>query len=225
MNSATKYLIAIALIMPVLAMAQKSSKTRPPASVFPRVGTVFINTYYVTDSLGALVPDSIAKPGMLDDTQRVVLSGVKSHGKTNCIAMLGLHHTDTNIFSYAKNGDVWLLNTGRGGTWIRLPFGLDPGKPLTSATTLDTGTIMGKHYEQFDHDVTQVLGYDTSSVSGTVFACIKLQIVHVKVFESKPYMNAETYWFAPALGYFVRVNFGWDLQYFLNQQIRKYSES
>ena len=215
----SKYLIAAFLFMPVLAIAQKSGSP----IMLPKAGSIFINTYYATDSSGAPVLKSVVDPEMPDDTQRVVYSGIRSHGRPNCVELTGPSHNDTNVLSYSKNGDVWQLNTGRGSKWLRFPFSLRPGKRLTTSPKLDTGSLLGKHYEEFDHDETQTLGHDTVSINGKSFDCIKLRVIHVKVYQGTPYLNAETNWYAPELGYIIRANFGWGGSYFLNQQVKSYS--
>jgi hypothetical protein len=215
-----KYLVALFILLPVLAAAQKSKSSVP--IILPKAGTVLINTYYVTDSSGAHVPKDTVDPEMPDDTQRVVYSGIESHGRPHCITLTGPSNEDTNVLSYAKNGDVWQLNTGRGSKWLRFPFGLPSGKRLTSSPKLNKGSVLGKAYEELDHDVTQVVGHDTVTIMGKPFDCIKLQVLHIKVYKGSSFPNVETDWYSPQLGYIVRANFGWGGSYFLNQQVKSY---
>ena len=209
------------------AVAQVHSKSggekhiRATDVILPKVGTRFINTYFVTDSSGRMVAKSVVDPEMVDDTQIAVKSGVQAHGRANCLETTGPGHEDTNVYSFAKNGDVYLLNTNHGEKWDRLPFGLPVGKLLKTDPASDTGTMLGKHYEMMDHREFLVMGHDTSSINGTVYECLKLRLSEVKIFEGKEYVNGTTYWFAPELGYIIRENFGWGGSYFLNQEAIK----
>jgi hypothetical protein len=205
-----------------IAKSQTSHEKTLPLFSLPKVGTVFVNTYYATDSSGALVPKSVADPEMGDDTQIVVHAGIRAHGKSNCTATTGPAHQDTNYISYAKNGNVWIINTNHPQKWTYLPFGLKPGKILKTSDVSDTGTVMGRHYDMVDHDETQVLGRDTVTADGKTYDCIKLQIVHYFEYEDNQYANAETFWYAPAIGYFPRISTGWNVRYFLNQQVKVY---
>jgi hypothetical protein len=93
---------------------------------------------------------------------------------------------------------------------------------LKTSNKADTGTVMGRHYDMVDHDETQVLGHDTVTIGDKTYDCIKLQIVHYFEYEDNQYANAETFWYAPAIGYFPRLSTGWNVSYFLNQQVKSY---
>ena len=201
--------------------AMSQTHVVPTAQTLPKVGTRFINTYFVTDSSGRPVARSVADPEMGDDTQFVVKVGVSSHGRKNCMLTTGPGHADTNIYSYAPNGDLYFFNTNH-PTWDRLPFGLEKGKVIKTKPIWDTGTVIGRHYEMTVHREYYVVGNDTASFGGKVFHCIKLRLVDVKVWEGQEYLNGTTYWYSPELGYFVRENYGWGGSYFLNQQIADY---
>jgi len=219
------------------SIAQKSAKKAkasdykaPVCSSIPKVGTSFVNTYYLLDSAGKYVPGNVEDPKIPDDSQYVVLSGEMIDGHKNSIAFTNKFHEDTTYMSYDANGDVWLKAKRRGDKWERLPFGLQPGKILKTKELLDTGHVMGSNYGILTHSETQVLGMDTVNVLGKTYDCIKMQIVvytrydpkHHKGLEDQHYANAMNYWYIPEIGYFGRINFGWGGSYFLNQELKSY---
>jgi hypothetical protein len=189
---------------------------------------MIVNTYYATDSSGALVPKSEADPDLFDDTLVVIRSGFKAFGRSNCVAFEGLPYVerprDTTLYSYAKNGDVYTRTLSRDSTWGRLPFGLKPGKVLRESLPPTHGTMLGKPYTFTNDRTTQVLGYDTATFGGKVYPCIELRRVEFHVYEHELSSNAYTYWYSPDLGYLIRSNYGWDGPYFLNQGLKIYRE-
>ena len=208
----------------LLAQTPKEQSGGPPKANLPKVGTFIVNTYYATDSSGALVPRSVADPDLYDDTLIVIRSGFKAFGKSNCVEFEGQPYIerprDTTIYSYAKNGDIYLRTLGRDSTWDRLPFGLKPGKVLSESLPPSNGTMFGKPYTYTNDRRTQVLGYDTSSFNGKVYPCIELLRVELHVYNGELSSNDYTYWFSPDLGYLIRSNFGWDGPYFMNQGLK-----
>jgi hypothetical protein len=196
----------------------------------PRTGTTFINTYYATDSAGHIPPKDSTDPRMPDDTVDVALSGQTLHGRPNTVAITARAHGDTTFLSYATNGDLWILNTGKSHKWERLTFGTQPGKMSHTSAKLDSGHVMGNYYALYKHDELQVIGWDTLRVGGISTPTIRLRIVSVMSYDKKrmhghapeeEYRNATNYWYAPSLGYFARINFGWDSKYFLNQELKE----
>jgi hypothetical protein len=200
-------------------------KSRPlvgSKAVIPKVGTTFIKTHYLTDSSGALMTKSVDDSELPDDTQIVVRVGARAHGRSECVEITGPQHADTNIYSFAKGGDIYFLNTNHPKSWTRLPFGLTPGKIIKTEPVADTGTTLGHHYDMMAHREMYVVGHDTSSIAGKNYDCIKLRLVEVKLFEGVEYREGATYWYAPELGYFIRLNFGWGGSYFMNEQVKSY---
>lgn len=197
----------------------------------PRKGTLIVNTFYLTDSLGARVPLSEMDPGMADDSQYVVASGIAAHGKKDVVVLLGPSHPDSTFLAYEKNGDVYLLNTDRGGEWERLAFGLKKGKHLTTPIKRLSGSSLGKKYKSKDHNEVDVLGIEKAVVGERTVDATHLRMVMVMKYQQDEvdnspeatFKNAMNYWFSPALGYFTRISFGWGGKYFLNQQLKRIS--
>lgn len=214
--------------------AMASSEPKPVVSLLPKVGTVFVNTYFATDSNGMIPPKDSTDPGMPDDTVDVIASAITIHGRPNSVAITARAHSDSTFLSYAANGDVWIWNTGKSKSWQRLSFGSKAGKLIKTKTELDTGSVLGSYYALNKHDEMQVLGWDTLTLEGQPVPVQKLQSVTVMVYDKKlmrghqkppgdVFTNATNYWYAPSLGYFVKINFGWDAQYFLNQVLKSVS--
>jgi hypothetical protein len=222
--------LAVFLLIPACLLAQtpKAHSSGPGKYNLPKVGTMIVNTYYATDSAGALVPRSDADPDLYDDTLIVIRSGFSALGRSNCVAFeaqpFGERPRDTTLYSYAKNGDIYTRVSGRDSEWQVLPFGLKPGKIIKESFPPTQGTTLGKSFFFTNDRQTQVLGYDTASFNGKVYPCIELQRVELKVFEDVLYSNAYTYWFSPDLGYLIRSNYGWDGPYFLNQGLKVFRE-
>ena len=214
--------------MPTCLLAQPPKVHGPGQSNLPKVGTMIVNTYYATDSSGALVPKSEANPKIPDDTMIVLRSGFEAFGRNNCVEFEGQPQVerpkDTTIYSYSRNGDLYTRVLSRDSEWIVLPFGLKRGKVLRESLPISHGTSFGKPYTFTNDRTTQVLGYDTASFGGKVYPCIALQRVDLKVYEGTLFSNAYNYWFSPDLGYLIHSNFGWDGPYFLNQQLKVFRE-
>ena len=213
--------LILLLLAPLAGFAQHSSDEKGPIPASLKPGTMFVNTYYLTDSSDALVKPGADQEIPGDDTQIVVQSGVHLYGHSDCVAVTGPGHPDTNIYSFAKNGDVYLLNTNR-KAWDFFPFGLKPGKVVKTEPMLDTGSAVGHHYEMMDHHELYVEGHEKLGLDGTSYECTKLVMVKVDVFEGAEYKNATTYWYSPKIGYFLRAKFGWGGKFFLNQRILTY---
>ena len=196
----------------------------------PARGTVFVNTYYATDSTGAIPPRDSTDPRMPDDTVVVATRPMTFHGKGNCVAITAYAHEDTTFISYASNGDLWILNSGKANKWERLVFGQPIHKIFRTPVHLDTGHVLGSYYAMDRHSELEVLGWDTMSVAGlSALPVVRMRSVDVMAYNKKSmgghapdeeYKNATNYWYAPSLGYFARINFGWDTKYFLNQELR-----
>lgn len=185
----------------------------------PPVGTAFLNDYYVTDSSGHIVPDTVAMSPMVPDEQHVLATGIKAYGRSNCIVLCGPSHPDTTFISYSKNGDLYILHridTGK-VTWDWLPFSLKPGKVLKTKPARE---VYFKNWVLMHRREIQVVGHDTVSVSGKVYDCIKLVDVQIRSEKGVDYKNAFTYWYSPELGYLLRNSFGWNGPYFLYQHVR-----
>ena len=214
-----RYLILFILI-PGALLAQRPHSKSQPKIVLPRAGTMFVNTYYVTDSSGALVPTSVADPQLGDDTLFIVSSGVRMLGRANCIVRVAKSHPDTTLISYASNGDLYMRALARDSIWNKLPFGMALGKKTTEILPNDTGTMFGKDFDMPHERTMEVLGHDTASVGGKVYDCIKLQLVDIRQYEGHDWLQGTLFWYAPELGYLVRQNMGWNGKYFLNQQLK-----
>jgi len=193
----------------------------PPKTNLPKVGTMIVNTYYVTDSSGTLVPKSKANPKLADDTLRVIRSGASILGRENCAEFADLGGGDTTLISYAKNGDLYLRTLGKDTSWNLLPFGLPPAKVIRMKLDNDTGNLLLHEYDMPHTRTWEVLGSDTASVGGKIYRCIKLQIVDIRQYQGSDWDQGTLYWYAPEIGYFVRMNFGWNGPYFLNQQLKE----
>lgn len=219
-----RYLLAFVLfsLLPPFASAQRHHPTLPSTANLPKVGTVIINTYYVTDSSGALVPKSKADPKLPDDTLHVIRSGVPLQGRSNCIELSGASNEDTSFISYAKNGDLYMKTLGKDTSWNLIPFGLPPAKTIREKFPNDTGNLLLKEYNMPHSRTWEVLGSDTASSNGKIYHCIKLQIVDIRKYQGMDWQQGMLYWYAPEIGYFIRMNFGWNGPYFLNQQLKEY---
>ena len=201
-----------------------------PHVTLPPKGSLFVNTFFVTDSSGAVVPPSVMPTGMPDDSQYVIQSGIKFNHKSNVIALLGPSHPDTTYISYAKNGDIFLLNTTGSGKWEHLYFGARKGKLIITPTSIQSGHTLGKDYTSHDHNEIKVMGMDTVSVGDVVVPSIRMVQMVVMAYTQgagkhspeATFVNAYNYWFSPEIGYFTRINFGWNGKYFLNQQLKYY---
>ncbi len=213
-------LIPGSLLVPRSLLAQKSAKKSDVKIILPKAGTMFVNTYFVTDSSGALVPKSVADAGVEDDTLFIAQSGVKRFGRTNCIVRVAKSHPDTTIISYAPNGDLYMRAVGTDSVWNKLPLGMTPGKKTTQSLPNDSGTMFGHAFNMPHRRTVEVLGHDTASVGTTVYDCIKLQIVDIRQYQDRDWFQGTLFWFSPELGYFVRQNAGWNGKYFLNQQLK-----
>ncbi len=192
------------------------------AIALPKVGTQIVTTYFVTDSTGALVPKTTVDPKIDDDTLRVILSGVRMLGRADCALFDNLTSRDTTVVSYTANGDIYMRQFGKDTVWTRLPFGLAAGKVLRKKLPNDTATFLLHHFNMPHMRTWQVLGMDTASAGGKVYRCVKLLIDDIKRYDGKDWEQGMRYWYSPELGYFVRMNFGWDGPYFLNQQIKEF---
>ncbi len=181
---------------------------------------MFVNTYYVTDSSGALVPKSVADPELGEDTLYIAQSGVRRLGRSNCVVITATSHPDTTFISYANNGDVFLRNSARDSEWNKLSFNLPHGKKTTELLPNDTGTMYGRSYDMPHKRTTEVLGHDTASISGKIYDCIKLQLVDIRRYQGTDWLQGSLVWYSPELGYFVRKNTGWNGKYFLNEQLK-----
>jgi hypothetical protein len=204
----------------ILAVGHPNPSAAPLKTHLPKVGTMIVNTYYVTDSSGAIVPKSKVDPKMDDDTLHVVLSGVALFGRSNCIELVAAAHSDTSLISYAKNGDLYMRTVGRDSDWSRLPFGMPRGKIIRKQLPNDTGNVFLKEYNMPHSRTWQVLGNDTVSSSGKIYHCVKLQIVDIREWQGRIWKQGMLYWYAPEIGYIARMNFGWDGPYFLNQELK-----
>lgn len=229
MKTLSFVLIAIASFAVTFDAASAGSPKPRIKHTLPRPGTTFINTYYATDSLGQIPPRDSTDPRMPDDTVDVAQSGVTVYGRPNSVAITARAHGDTTFLSYAANGDLWILNTGKSHKWERLPFGAAPGKVTRTTSKLDTGHVMGNYYALQKYDELQVVRWDTLRIGGIPTPAVLLRIVSVMTYDKKrmhghapeaEYRNATNYWYAPSLGYFARISFGWDTKYFLNQELK-----
>ena len=188
----------------------------------PKVGTTFINTYYVTDSSGHLIPKSVADPKMDDDTMRVIRSGIRRFGRANCAEFASVTSQDTTLISYAPNGDLFMWRVGTDSTWGHLPFGMPVGKVLRKKLPNDTATFALQHFDMPHSRTWEVLGTDTVSVSGRIYKCVRLLVDDIQKYQGKDWHQGLYYWYSPELAYFARISFGWDGPYFLNQRIKGY---
>ncbi len=214
-----RYLVLL-LLIPGSLFAQQPNRKSNNSIVMPKAGTMIVNTYFVTDSSGASVPTSVVDPGMTDDTLIFVRSGLKLLGRANCAMLVATSHPDTTLISYATNGDVYLRVLGKDTIWNKLPVGMAPGKKTVQILPNDSGSYFGKDFNMPHHRTFEVLGHDTVSVGGKVYDCIKLQIVDILEYEDKNWLQGTTYWWSPELGYYARMNQGWNIKYFLNQQLK-----
>ncbi|MFI5202835.1 MAG: hypothetical protein ACHQNE_10660, partial [Candidatus Kapaibacterium sp.] len=194
----------------------------------PKAGTIIIDTYYVTDSSGELVPKSTVDPNVPDDTLRVIRSNFRIFGRSRCVETASAttaaarSKNDTTLISYADNGDLYMRVLGRDTAWARLPFGLAPGEIIRKKLPNDSGTMFLKEFDMPHTQTFEVLGTDTASGGGKIYHCIRLQIVDIRKYQGTDWLQGTLYWYSPEIGYFVRMNFGWDGPYFLNQQIKEY---
>jgi hypothetical protein len=215
-------LIPGSLLISGSLFAQQANHKSKPAIVMPKVGTMIVNTYYVTDSSGALVPKSVTDPGLTDDTLFFVQSGVKLYGRANCAMLVAKSHPDTTLISYTTKGDVYLRVLGKDSIWNKLPLGMEPGKKTTQMFQKDSGTFFGHNYDMPHNRTYEVLGHDTVTVQGKVMDCTKLQIVDIRRYMEMDWQQGALYWWSPELGYYARMNMGWNGPYFLNQQLKIY---
>ena len=206
--------LLIFLFLPALVVAQKH---RTP---MPEKGTMFVNTYYVTDSSGNLVPKSVANAGLSDDTLFVIKSNAKFFGRPHCMEYTAKSHPDTTLVSYAANGDIYMRYLRKDSVWHQIPFGMTPHKFVLDSLAPDSGMMLAQYYYMPHQRTTEVLGTDTISVEGKVYNCIVLQIVDIRQYQDKDWYQETMYWYSPDLGYFVRQNEGWNGPYFLNQQLK-----
>ncbi len=213
------YRYLVIFFLPGALFAQRPHSKDKTKIVLPKVGTMFVNTYYVTDSTGALVPKSISDPGMGDDTLYIVQSGVRLYGRPNCIVIAAKSHPDTILESYANNGDLYMRG-GHDAEWSSLPFGMAPGKKIVQQLDADSGTLLGKSYHTPHNRTIEVIGHDTASVGGKVYDCLKLLVDDIRLYDEKNWEQGTLFWYSPDLGYFVRLNMGWNGKYFLNQQLK-----
>jgi hypothetical protein len=224
---------SIAFFVAVLSTHSETKASTPSERmrhVIPQQGTVFINTYFATDSAGNVPPQDSTDPQMPDDTIQVATTASVLRGRPNSIAITAYAHPDTTYLSYASNGDIWILNSGKAQGWARLPFGTLPGKVVRTSPKSDTGHVLGNFYALYKHDEMQVVGWDTIPVAGIArVPVVQLRILTVMKYDKKrmhgrapseEYRNATTYWYAPSLGYFTKISFGWDTKYFLNQELK-----
>ncbi len=193
----------------------------------PKAGTMFVNTYFVTDSSGALVPKSKVDPEVPDDTLRVIRSDFRVFGRSRCVEIgpattVAGSKNHTTLISYADNGDLYMRVLGQDTEWARLPFGLAPGDIIRKKLPNDSGKMFFKEYNMPHTQTFEVLGTDTASGGGKLYHCTRLQIVDIRRYHGTDWLQGTLYWYSPEIGYFVRMNFGWDGPYFLNQQIKEY---
>lgn len=214
-----KLLALTAVLLPLSAVAQ-SNHSAKPSFTLPKAGTRFVNSYYVTDSAGHIVPDTTVQSSIEDDTLYVIRSDIRVRGREHCIALSGPAHPDTTWLSFAKNGDVWILRSDRKTPWDRLPFGLPTGHTEKTKPKVDEGHILGRDYTMMYHKESTVLGHDTNYLAGVKYDCIKMQDVEIRRYQESDFKNAITYWFVPALGYYTHVSWGWNGSYFLHQQVK-----
>jgi hypothetical protein len=213
-------LITGSLLIPGSLFAQQTNHKRKSTIVMPKAGTMVVNTYYATDSSGARVPKSVADPNLPDDTLFFVRSGVKLLGRANCAVLVAKSHPDTTLISYAQNGDVYLRVLGKDTSWNKLPIGMTPGKMTVQTLPNDSGNYFGKDFNMPHKRTFEVLGHDTVSIGGKIYDCIKLQLVDVLEYEDREWLQGTMYWWSPELGYYARMNMGWNGPYFLNQQLK-----
>jgi len=209
------------VLFPGVISAQRAHKH---SYSLPKVGTMIVNTYFVTDSSGALVPKSVADPDLNDDTLFVIKSGVRFLGRDNCVALAAKSHPDTILISYASNGDMYMRGLNKDSAWNVMPVGRAPGKKSTDILPVDSGIYFGKDYNMPHKRTMEVLGHDTASVGSKVYDCIKLQVVDIRQYQEIDWQQGLLFWYSPELGYFVRQNMGWNGKYFLNQQLKVYSD-
>ncbi|HEY3875391.1 MAG TPA: hypothetical protein VGM92_07925 [Candidatus Kapabacteria bacterium] len=208
-------ILVLTLLASVPGMAQHHAATKFP---LPPVGTMLVNVYYVTDSSNRLVPKSTIDPQIPNDTLLVVRSGIKLFGRSNCVVIAAKSHPDTVIMSYAATGDLYMRG-GHDTVWSVMPFGMKPGKQIIEHLHADSGTLLGKPYYAPHNRTTQVVRHDTISVEGKVYDCIELLVDDIRLYENKNWEQGTRYWYAPELGYLVKLNMGWNTSYFLNQQL------
>ncbi len=209
-------ILLLVWIVPLTGIAQQKSKSKFP---MPEAGTMFVNSYYATDSSGRLVPKDVVDPRIGDDTLYIIRSGVKLFGRSHCFVIAAKSHPDTIYMSYAANGDLY----GRGGhdkVWSVIPFGLKPGKKLVQDLGLDSGSLLGQDYVVPHHRVTEVVRHDTASVGDNVYDCIELLVDDIRLYNNQNWEQGTRYWYSPELGYIVKQNQGWSGSYFLNQQLK-----
>jgi hypothetical protein len=214
-----RYLLLIFFIPGVL-YAQRPHHKGDQILVLPKVGTMLVNTYYVTDSSGALVPKSVADPKLDDDTLFVIRSGVQVLGRANCVVLAAKSHPDTTLISYAPNGDLYMRGLNGDSVWSMVPFGMAPGKKTMETLPKDSGFMYGFNYDMPHERTVEVLGHDTASVGAKVYNCIKLQVVDIRKYQGTDWLQGTLFWYSPELGYIVRLNAGWNGKYFLNQQLK-----
>jgi hypothetical protein len=216
-----RYIVLFFLLLtPGILLAQKSHNKGKATIVLPSVGTMIVNTYYVTDSSGAIVPKSVVDPEVNDDTLFVVQSGVQRLRRSNCVVIVAKSHPDTTLISYATNGDIFMRVLGKDSIWNRLPFGMAVGKKIVDTLPADSGNIYGRDYNMPHLRTTQVIGSDAVSIGEKSYLCSKLQIVDIRQYEGVDWLDGTLFWYAPEIGYLVRLNTGWNGKYFLNQQLK-----
>jgi hypothetical protein len=211
--------LALVFLIPGSLLAQPSHPKGAQKLHLPKVGTMFVNSYYVTDSSGALVPKSVIDPRMDDDTLFIVQSGVRLYGRPNCIVIAAKSHPDTILESFANNGDLYMRGS-KDTEWTRFPFGMAPGKKIVQQLDADSGTMFGHDFFTPHNRTTEVLGHDTVSVGAKVYDCIKLLVDDIRLYKGRNWEQGSLFWYSPELGYLVRLNMGWNVKYFLNQQIK-----
>lgn len=219
------------------APAKKKSAVLPSDSAAvcknpAKVGSSYILTYYFTDSLGALIPKSLDDPDIPDDSQYVLKSGITVHKHPNVIVMTHKKGKDTNYISYSPNGDIRIYNTNRKDReWEWLPFGFPVGARLQTDSTNQVVNVLGRELNETISTNAEVMGWDTVGLNGERLACkvigVKMRIVERKVttpdvIEGEPFEILTTYWYSPALGFIVRMNFARETR-FLNQSILRFN--
>jgi hypothetical protein len=215
-------LIPGSLLISGSLLAQQTNHKSKSTIVMPKVGTMIVNTYYVTDSAGALVPKSVADPNLNDDTLFFTQTGVKLYGRTNCAVLVAKSHPDTTLISYTSKGDVYLRVLGTDSSWNKLPLGMVPGTHTTQILPKDSGTYFGHDYNMPHQRTYEALGHDTVTIQGKVMDCIKLKIIDEHQYMERDWQQGALYWWSPELGYYARMNMGWNGPYFLNQQLKIY---
>lgn len=223
----SRFIVLVTIVAALASLAHAQVRATGSGIHFniPAAGTKFLNNYYVTDSAGNLLADSVVKSPMVPDGQIVLATGVKAYGRSNCLSTFGPSHPDTTFISFAKNGDLYVLHridATSPPTWDWLPFTLQPGKLLKTKPTREVYFKKSAQPWVLMHrrEIT-VVGHDTVSVEGKVYDCVKLVSIEIRTEDGVDYKNAYTYWYSPEVGLFLRTSFGWNGPYFMYQQVTK----